>query len=174
MAIFAFNTTKKPSIPYIVSAAVATLFSFLSLISSISILNFASSTEFAIPNSMTPYIFNLVTAVLYALMLLVALIYIVLIRDRKKASKLSRLWSVFCVPSVIYVITYIASVVSANLNTVETPQPGIVAEYTPILVPAFITWISTIGFALAFVFAAMQFAKASKIPAVEEAPEITE
>lgn len=174
LAIFALNTAKKPSIPYIVVLAITTVVSLVAIPASLVSLTTALTNEYVTSNYKNSTIFLFIAGIFFVVTLVAVLLYAILVKASKKPSKLSSLWFVFCAPGCLYVVTFVIGKIFGYLNSSELFQMMPDVHSKASVISTLIYIIPPILVVAAFFLVSMQFAKASKIPAVEEAPEITE
>ncbi len=105
MAIFAFNTSKKPSVPYVVVFALITFGTVLAIPGSLTSLINTLSIEYSTQSLILTTVFNFVARVFFALTLVALLIFTIVMKTSKKPSKLSNIWFVFCTPAILYFVS---------------------------------------------------------------------
>ena len=177
MGFFSLNTTKKPSVGYIVALVLALFGPCITVIGGITSLINIFSYGFDL-QSFSSFFTYLIQPLLF-LALVVALIYAIVAKVCKKPSKIFNFWFIFPIPFVIF---FIAQLVSSCLNilvAIESTKfstTSSILSILGILLFVFGYLLLTIG----FFCVSRQFAMVNKtlpvedVAPIEEATEITE
>lgn len=195
MGLLSLNTSKKPTIGYIITLTLAVFVPCISISSDIIDLINIYSCLYTV--SFLWIVPTFATHTSFLIALIAALAYAIIAKASKKPSKLFKIWFLFPIPFIIYFITQ--SIASSNSIAVaiETYMAYTPYSYTPgfgifgtiynerayeetityLIFHISVAVLLVLGVLLlttAFFCISRQFAKVNKSLAVEEAPEITE